>query len=383
MQKKYLMTPGPTSVPTDVLLAQARDVIHHRAPAYAEVLREITARLKKVLGTEGDVVIFGSSGTGAMESSVVNLFSPGDKVVVISVGYFGDRYAAIAEEFGLQVIKLSYQWGSPADPLDLERTLESHPETKGVFITHLDTSTGVENDLEAFGRVTDPRNVALIVDSISGLGSSPLYMDVWNLDVVVSGSQKALMTPPGIAFAGISSRAWNMVERSRLPKFYWSYQKSKDAYNKPIAQNPFTPPVSLLVAFNEALKMAEREGLENMWSRHRLLAEATRGGLRAMGLKLFATGGWGNGVTSVLPPEGVDGGKIVRMMREDFGITIAGGQGDLKGKIFRIGHLGYVDRLDIILTLAALEMTLARLGVEVELGSGVRGAQEVFLKAER
>ncbi|GFP40619.1 pyridoxal-phosphate-dependent aminotransferase family protein, partial [Candidatus Hakubella thermalkaliphila] len=200
--------------------------------------------------------------------------------------------------------------------------------------------------------------------------------------VVVSGSQKAFMAPPGIAFAGISSRAWNMVERSRLPKLYWSYQKSKDAYNKPIPQNPFTPPVSILVAFNKALKMVEKECMENMWSRHRLLAEATRAGLKAMGLKLFAKGGWGNGVTSVLPPEGVDGGKIVRMMREEFGITIAGGQGDLKGKIFRIGHLGYVDRLDIILTLAALEMTLARLGVEVELGSGVRGTQEVFLKAE-
>lgn len=379
MKKSYLMTPGPTPVPTDVLLAGAKDVIHHRAPAFTKLLLDVTEKLKWVLQTKNTVLIINSSGTGAMESAVVNMFSPGDRVLVISTGNFGERFAKISNNYGLDVIKLDYEWGTAAVPADVERELDKDPSIKGVMVTHSETSTGVNNDIKEIARITNSHNTALIVDAISGLGASDLKTDEWGVDVVVAGSQKALMTPPGISFVSISDRAWKMVEESKLPKFYFDYKAARKMLESDSPQTPFTPAITLLVQLSSSLQMIMDDGLENLFARHAMLAKASRAAVKALGLKLLCDEKVAsNSVTPILPPEGIEAGKVIKGMREDFGVTLVGGQGKLKGKIFRIGHCGYFEKLDIILTIAALEMTLKKLGYKFELGSGVKAAEEVF-----
>jgi serine---pyruvate transaminase len=380
MQKKYLMTPGPTPVPAEVMLKMAAPIIHHRTPDFSAAFAEAIVNLKYVFQTEADVLLFACSGTGVMESAIVNCFCAGDTVIVCRNGKFGDRQKKIAEVYGLNVIDLQYGWTEVVQPADVAKALAEHPEARGVIVTQSETSTGVLNDVEAIGKLVGPmEDVVLIVDSITGIGAVECKTDEWNLDVVMTGSQKGLMLPPGLAACTVSKKAWKAYERSTLPKFYFDWM----SYQKNVAKDttPFTPAVTLVLGLNESLKMIREEGLDNVIARHAKLAEATRKGAEALGMKLFAPAeGRGSAVTPVWVPEGVDGKKIVSILKNKYGVTIAGGQDDYVGKIIRIGHLGYFGEFDIITTLAALEMTLAELGYEFTRGAGVIAAETVFME---
>lgn len=379
MQKKYLMTPGPTPVPAEVLLTQAAPMIHHRTPDFSAALMESIEGLKYIFQTENDVVLFASSGTGAMESSIVNCFSPEDTVVVCRNGKFGDRMKQICEVYGLNIIDLKYEWTEVVDPADVATALEENPGVRGVIVTQSETSSGVLSDVKAIGAIVrEYADTVLIVDSITGIGAAECKTDEWGLDVVMTGSQKGLMLPPGLAAVTVSAKAWKAYERSTLPKYYFDWMKYKKNIDK--ETTPFTPAVSLVLGLQVAVKMIRDEGLENTIARHFRLAEATRKGCEALGLKLFAPPeGRGSAVTPVWVPEGVDGKAIVKVMKNTYGVTIAGGQDDYAGRIFRVGHLGYFGEFDIITTLAALEMTLAQLGYEFERGAGIKAAEAVFM----
>jgi aspartate aminotransferase-like enzyme len=379
MQKKYLMTPGPTPVPSEVLLAQARPMIHHRTPDFSAMLMECVEGLKYVFQTTNDVLIFGCSGTGAMESAFVNCFCAGDKVIIARNGKFGDRMVKIAQTYGLEVIDLRYEWTSVVDPGDVAQALQDNPDARGMVVTQSETSSGVLNDVEAIGKlVAGYPDCVLIVDSITGIGAVPCMTDAWGLDVVMTGSQKGLMLPPGLAAVSVSPKAWKAYERSTLPKFYFDWMPYKKNLDK--ETTPFTPAVSLIVGLVESIKMMREETIEGVIARHSRLAEATRRGCEALGMKLFAPPeGRGSAVTPVWVPEGVDGKQIVKIMKNKYGVTIAGGQDDYAGRIFRVGHLGYFGDFDIITTLAALEMTLAELGYDFERGAGIKAAEAVFM----
>ncbi|MDO8880191.1 MAG: alanine--glyoxylate aminotransferase family protein [Coriobacteriia bacterium] len=379
MQKKYLMTPGPTPVPPEVLLTQAAPIIHHRTPDFSAAFAEAIEGLKYVFQTEGDALLFASSGTGVMEAAIANCFCPGDSVIVCRNGKFGDRQKQIAEVYGLNVIDLSYEWTSVVDPADVATALEENPGVRGVIVTQSETSSGVLNDVKSIGAIVrEYPECVLIVDSITGIGAVECRTDEWGLDVVMTGSQKGLMLPPGLAACTVSEKAWRAYERSTLPKYYFDWMKYKKNIEKDTT--PFTPAVSLVLGLVVALKMIREEGLENTIARHSMLAEATRRGCEALGLTLFAPPeGRGSAVTPVWVPEGVDGKKIVSILKNKYGITIAGGQDDYAGRIFRVGHLGYFGVFDIITTLAGLEMTLAELGYAFERGSGIAAAQAVFM----
>jgi aspartate aminotransferase-like enzyme len=380
MRKDYLMTPGPTPVPAEVLLTMAAPIIHHRTPDFSAAFAESIAGLKYVFDTEGDVLLFASSGTGVMEAAIANCFCVGDTVVVCRNGKFGDRQKQIAEVYGLNVVDLHYEWTSVVDPADVATALEENPGVRGVIVTQSETSSGVLNDVKAIGAiVAEYPETVLIVDSITGIGAVECKTDEWGLDVVMTGSQKGLMLPPGLAACTVSKKAWRAYARSTLPKFYFDWMR----YQKNVEKDttPFTPAVSLVLGLNVALKMIREEGLENTIARHSRLAEATRRGCEALGLKLFAPPeGRGSAVTPVWVPAGIDGKAIVKMMKSEYGVTIAGGQDDYAGRIFRVGHLGYFGDFDIITTLAALEMTLAKLGYEFERGSGIKAAESVFME---
>lgn len=383
MAKFYLMTPGPTQVPEEALLAQAKPLIHHRSPAYAELLKEAVKLLAYVFQTRGDVLLLTSSGTGAMESAVANLFSPSDQVLVVSTGKFGERWSEICQAFGLVVVEEKVEWGKPADPALVEKALSVNPEIKGVLVTHSETSTGVVNDIKAMAQYTKDRpNVVLVVDAVSSLGACELRMDEWGLDVVVSGSQKALMVPPGLSFVALSDKAWGFVEKSTLPKYYWDFKKYKKSFEKSVPQSPFTPAIATVLALATSLKLILEEELENVWNRHMVLGRATRAGVKALGLELFSPDDdSSSAVTAILAPPSIDAGEIVKMMRSDHNVWIAGGQANLKGKIFRIGHCGYYTPIDVIVTLSCLERVLLKLGVQIKLGKSLQAAQQVFAKA--
>jgi len=380
MKKKYLMTPGPTPVPPEVLLTQARPIIHHRTPEFDQVVQNCVEGLKYVFQTEkSDVLIFACSGSGVMESSVVNCFCAGDEILIAINGKFGQRMELIAKAYGLEVSVLEYGWQEVVNPLDIAEYLEKHPSTRGVVVTQSETSSGVLNNIEVVGDIVKGYPECIfIVDSITGIGAVDCKTDEWGLDVVMTGSQKGLMLPPGLAAVSVSPKAWAASERSTLPKFYFDWKK----YLKSLAQNttPFTPAVSLMIGLDASLKMMREEGMENVIARHARLAEATRQGVVALGLELFAPAeGRGNAVTPVWVPEGIDGKQLVKIMKTKHGVTIAGGQDDYAGRIIRIGHLGYFDDLDIIVTLAALEMALLELEFDFEAGSGVKAAEAVLM----
>lgn len=380
LNKPYLMVPGPTSVPDRVLQAMHRPVINHRGPQYEDMFRDISTKLQQVFQTKNAVLTFPASGSGAMEAAVVNILSTGDKVLVVSIGVFGDRFAEIAKRFGADVEKLDFPWGQAADPEVLANRLRNDhaQQIKAVFITHNETSTGVTNNIAALAAACADHPALRVVDAVSSMGAVNLEMDAWGLDVVVTGSQKALMIPPGLGFMALSERAWAANAASTMPKFYWDAQAMKKSLGK--GQNPYTPPVSLLYGLQESLTLIQEEGLANIFARHRLLAAGLRTGLKALGLELLADDNAASpGVTAVIAPAGIEAKQIQKMMREQYGITIAGGQKQLENKIFRIGHLGYAVPTDILVVLATLEMTLAKLGARVELGAGVRAAQTVFL----
>jgi len=376
--KKYLLTPGPTPVPERVLLASAKPIIHHRTPEYGQALSEDIEGLRYVMQTKNEVFIFTASGTGAMEACVVNLLSPQDKVLVVNTGAFGRRWVEIIRSFGIEPELIEYPWGKAAKPKDVEKRLRDIPGIKAVFTQSTETSTGVVNDIETIGGIVAETQAVLVVDAVSGLGGQELKTDEWNVDVVASGSQKGLMLPPGLAFVSISRKAWKLVENSKLPKYYWNFK----TYKKSLDENretPYTAAVSLIMGLQESLRMIKEEGLEQILRRHAILASATRAGVEAMDLELFAEAPC-NVVTAVKVPEGIDGERLVEMMREEYGVGIAGGQREYKGKIFRIAHLGYMDRFDVIIGLSALEIALSKLGYRIEIGKGIAAAEREFLK---
>ncbi|MBI4261513.1 MAG: alanine--glyoxylate aminotransferase family protein [Actinobacteria bacterium] len=375
---EILMAPGPTPVPPEVFLAQGSPLVYHRGPGYGALLRGVTEDLRRLFRTEGDVLVFTSSGTGGLESAVANLFSPGDRVVVPVAGYFGERFAGIARAYRLDVRTIDYEWGREVRAEDVAEAVAEAP-TKGVLVQHSETSTGVVHDVEAIGRVTREAGVLLAVDAVSSLGAVPFEADAWGIDVAVSGSQKALSATPGLAFVAISERAWDAHREATSPRFYFDWSLYKESYDLPNPENPFTPAISLMQGLAAALRLYYQDGVEAVLERHRLLSSAVKEGIRALGLDLFGEGlerAWA--VTSVRAPDGIDGNQLVARVRADHGIILAPGQGPLKGKVFRIGHLGYYQPTDILRCLAALEMTLADMGFPVKRGSGVAAAQEVL-----
>jgi serine---pyruvate transaminase len=379
MQKKYLMTPGPTPVPSEVLLAQARPMIHHRTPDFSAMLMEVVDGLKYVFQTTNDVLVFACSGTGAMESAFANCFCAGDTVIVARNGKFGDRMVKLAKTYGLVVVDLKYEWTETVKVADVEAALNADPGARGVVVVQSETSSGVLNDVEAIGKiVAGYDDCVFIVDSITGIGAVPCMTDEWKLDVVMTGSQKGLMLPPGLAAVSVSPKAWKAYERGNLPRFYFDWGPYRKNLEK--QTTPFTPAVSLVIGLAESIKLMREETIEGIIDRHSRLAEATRRGCEALGLKLFAPPeGRGSAVTPVWVPEGVDGKQIVKIMKNKYGVTIAGGQDEYEGRIFRVGHLGYFGDFDIITTLAALEMTLAELGYDFERGAGIIAAEAVFM----
>jgi len=378
MRKNYLLTPGPTPLPPEVCEAQARPIIHHRTPQFQAVLKEVEEGLKYVFQTANDVFILTSSGTGAMEAAVVNLLSPGDAAITIQGGKFGERWTEICKSYGINTEVIDVQWGKAVDPKEIEKRLKANPKIKAVFATLCETSTGVTNDIEAIGAVVRGTAAALVVDAISGLGAIDLKTDAWSVDVCVSGSQKGLMLPPGLAFLSTSEKAWALVLESKCPKYYFDLKEAKSALDK--TDTAYTPAISLVMALNESLKMMRQDGMVNIFSRHKKMADAVRSAMKALGLELFAPTAASDVVTSVKVPAGVDGEKLVKTMRDTFGVTIAGGQSELKGKVFRIAHMGYIEEFDIIVGIACLEKVLAQMGYKFSLGAGLKAAQEVFLK---
>ncbi|MHB9111276.1 MAG: pyridoxal-phosphate-dependent aminotransferase family protein [Thermoleophilia bacterium] len=379
MIKKFLMTPGPTQIPSEVLLASAQPIIHHRTGAYSDLFARVNENLKYVYQTQNEVISFASSGTGAMESAVVNLCSPGDKVLIASCGKFGERWRDLSQVYGLDYDYREYEWGTPVVHGDIEAALTADPAIKVVFVTHSETSTGAVNDMEAIGAAVARSDAVLVSDSISGMGSAEIRTDAWGIDVVVSGSQKALMIPPGLAFVSVSAKAWSLVENSTLPKYYFDWTKARKALAQDKPTTAFTPAVSLVVGLDKALSMIREEGLENLFQRHITLGRATRAAVRGLGLTLFSPDDDRcSSVTAVRVPDGIDDGKLRTLTRDKYGVQLAGGQGPVKGKIFRIGHCGYYNYTDIIVAITALELALKELGHPVELGSGVSKAQAVF-----
>jgi len=375
MRKYRLMSPGPTPVPEQVLLRMADTIIHHRTPQFQAVLKDVHATIKKVFRTENPVFILSSSGTGAMETSVVNLLSKGDKALVINGGKFGERFGEICGAYGVEVIGYDVKWGEAADPAVVAGLLKENHGIKVVYGTLCETSTGVVNDIKEIGKVVSATDAVLVVDAISGLSADEIRPDEWGVDVVVGGSQKGLMLPPGLAFLSLSPKAEKLAEVSDLPKYYFDIKAIKKAYMKD--DTPWTPAISLIMGLDSVLDRMLDEGLENVLARHARLAHATREAVKAIGLELFS-GRPSNAVTSVKVPEGIDGGALVKKMRDEQGVTIAGGQAALKGNIFRIAHLGYMDEYDTITALAGVEIVLSQLGYDVELGKGVGKAQELL-----
>jgi aspartate aminotransferase-like enzyme len=375
-EKRYLMTPGPTPAPPEVLAAIAQPVLHHRGPDYKKLYAECLGRLREIFRTESEVLLFGGSGTGAMESAVANLCSPGDPVLVASSGYFGERWARIAAAYGAEVDHLRYAWGDVPAPDDVAGRLRERQAT-AVFLTQSETSTGVVIDLQPFAAAAREAGALSIVDAISSLGAVPLETDAWGIDVVASGAQKALMTPPGLAMVSASEAAWQACGRSTSPRFYFDWELTRKGQASLDA--PVTPPVSLVAGLNVALKLLLEEGLESAFERHVRLGRACREGIKALGLELFSPDEDGSAVvTAVRAPEGVDSDELVLLLRDRHGVTLAPGQGELKGKIFRIGHIGYYDVFDITTALAAVELALVELGADVERGVAVTRALEAF-----
>ncbi len=378
MKKDYLLTPGPTPLPPPVSLAMAKPIIHHRTPQFQEILKEASQGLKWAFQTANDVFIISSSGTGAMEAAVVNLLSCGDTALVVQGGKFGERWTEIARAYGINVEVLDVEWGKAVNPAEISARLKANPQIKAVFATLCETSTGVDNDIQAIAATVKETPAVLVVDAISGLGAVDLKTDAWGVDVVVSGSQKGFMLPPGLGFISLGARAWKLVESAKSSRYYLDLRKAKKALDK--NDTPFTSSITLIIALNEALKIMQQDGLENIFKRHRVMADATRAALLALGLELFAPTAASNGVTAAKVPAGIDGEKLVKTMRDTYGVTIAGGQAELKGKVIRIAHMGFITESDIIMGLSCLEKVLTQMGYKFNLGAGVKAAEEIFLK---
>ena len=380
MKKKYLLAPGPTPVPETVSLEMAAPMVHHRTPQFSKIFGEAAEDAKYLFQTKQDVIILASTGTGGMESCITNLFSPGDKVLVINGGKFGERWGKISESYGLKPVYINVEWGQAVDPKEVKAALDKDKDIRAVLVQASETSTAVAHPIEALSKLTRDRDdILLVVDGITGVGVFPLPMDEWGIDAIVTGSQKALELPPGLALVALSEKAWKFADQSKCPHFYFDLKKERK--NLADKTSAYTPAVSLVIGLRAVLKSLKEEGLENVHKRHNRLARATRAAAKALGLKLVAPDASADSLTGVFVPEGIDGGKIVKSLRDDFGVTLAGGQDQWKGKVIRIAHLGYVDTFDTIVAISAIEMALKKFGHAVELGKGVAAAQEILLEA--
>jgi aspartate aminotransferase-like enzyme len=379
MLKRYLLAPGPTPVPSEVLLAMSAPIIHHRSPDFIPVLDSAKKGLQWLYQTKKNVLILCSTGTGGMVGAVNNFFNKGDRVIVINGGKFGERWIKICQAYGLKVEEITVEWGYSVKPEIVEDRLKKNQGIKGVFVQASETSTGVYHDIKALASIVKKYDDTLfIVDAISALVAHDLRTDEWGIDIMVGGSQKGLMLPPGIAFVSVSEKAWVKAETSKLPKFYFNFKKERENLAK--NQTSFTSPVTLIIGLNESLKMLQAEGLKNVFKRHEKLATAMRKSVQALGLELYSKESPSNAITAIMTPPGIDGQAVYKNLREKYGITAAGGQGKAKGKIFRVAHLGYTDRFDVIIAIAGIEMVLKGLGYQVKLGTGVASAEELLLE---
>lgn len=375
MLKRYLLAPGPTMVPEKVLLDMAMPIIHHRTSEFSKIFGEVREKLQSVFGTSEDVLILSGSGTAAMEAAVVNTLSPRDKVLIVNAGKFGQRWKEIAKSFDLDVVTIDLTWGFSVKASQIEEKLIEHPDIKAVLIQASETSTTTSHPIKEIAEIVSLReDTILIVDGITSVGVEETKMDEWKVDIIVSGSQKAFMLPPGLSFIALSKKAWKKCETSKLPKYYLNLKKELKSQRE--NTTAWTPAVSLVVGLNTALDMMLKEGLENVYKRQFLCAEATRIAVRALGFELLSKGIPSNAATGIMLPENFDGGKFVKFMREKMGVTFAGGQDHLKGKILRISHIGYHDVFDTIIGITALEMGLKRFGYDLEYGQGVKSAEQ-------
>lgn len=376
--RERLFTPGPTQLPERVQVAMSNPLIHHRGSEFKKIFEKVTDDLKYFFQTHGDVIALTTSGTGAMEACVVNFLSRDDVVLTVSGGKFGERWGQLCQTYGTEVHTIEVPWAEAVNPSEIKSFLEKHTNVSAVLLTHSETSTGVAADVETIAKIIREHSDALfIVDSITSAGVLPFKMDEWGIDVAVTGSQKGLMIPPGLAVVAFNERAWKKAQESDIPKFYFDLKKEKSAQTN--STTAWTPGITLFMGLREALKMIREQGLENMWAKYALLAHATRQGVRAMGLELFAKKP-SDSLTAVKIPASIDGLKFIRHLREKYGIIVAGGQAHLKGKIFRVAHMGYYDSMDMISMASALELTLADFGWNFEHGSGVYAVQKIFMK---
>lgn len=378
MIKHYLLSPGPTPIPNEVALAMSETMIHHRTPQFNHIFDQARQGLKKLFGTKNDVLILASSGTGAMEASVANLFSPGDKVLVINGGKFGERWLNIANAFGLSPIELEVEWGQAVKVDTVEKQMKAHPDLKGVMIQASETSTTVLHPVKEIAKLTK-NGPLFLVDGVTAVGVVSIPLDEWGLDVLVTGSQKAMMLPPGLGFIALSDRAWERTKQAKLPRFYFDLNLERKNQQK--GSGAFTPAVSLIFGARASLEMMQREGLDRVYARHARMSRATRAAATALGLKLLAPDSPSPAATGVYLPDGIDADQVLDYLRDHMNITLAEGQDQLKGKVIRIAHVGYMGAFDVITAVAALEMVLRKFGVELPFGKGVAAAQEVLMES--
>jgi len=379
MIKQYLLSPGPTPIPNEVALAMSRTMIHHRTPEFGESFNEARQGLKTLFGTNSDVLMFASSGTGAMEAAVANLFSPADKVLVVNGGKFGERWLRISQAFGLEIVEIKVAWGKAVTLSQVKQQLDAHPDIKGILLQASETSTTVLHPVREIAELIGDNGPLLVVDGVTAVGVLPVPMDVWGIDVLVTGSQKALMLPPGLAFIGLSERAWAKTRDAKSSRFYFDLQLEKKGQTK--GSTAFTPAVSLIFGLCAALQMIQKEGLDRVYARHERMARATREAAVALGLRLLAPDHPSPAATGIYVPEGTDGDELLDYLRARMGITFAEGQDHLQGKIIRIAHVGHMGAFDVIVAISALEMAFKKFGLPVTLGQGVAAAQNVLMEA--
>lgn len=381
MVKPRLLTPGPTPIPERVQQAMARPIVYHRGAEIAALVKEVNEGLRRVFPTEGDILLFAASGTGAMEAAVVNLMRRGDRALVIRAGKFGERWGEVCQAFGVEVVPLDLPWGSSVDPGRVADRLEADPTIRAAFATQSETSTGGLHDVEGIGGAMRGSQALLIVDAVSSIGAHPLPPEAWGVDCVITASQKGLMTPPGVGIVTLGRRAWEAVERSDLPKHYWSFRMTKGALEKG-GSTPATPATTLLMGLREALAMIHEEGVENVWGRHARHASAVRAGAEAVGLKVFPQRP-SNALTALLLPDGVDARDLAGRMKSRYGIVVGEGLDRLAGRLIRLSNLGYVDDLDVVATVSALEMTLKDMGWASRPGAGAEAAERVLTEMKQ
>ena len=358
---EHLRIPGPTPCPSEALQAMSKQMINHRGPEFGQILNEVTDKLKQLFQTKGDVFLLTGSGTGGLEAAIVNTLSPGDRVLSVTVGVFGERFASIAEQFGAEIIPLRFEWGKAADADAVRQALHTDPKIKAVLVTHNETSTGVTNDLASISSVVKEFDKLLLVDAISSLGSIDLPVDDWHCDIAVTGSQKGWMAPPGLAMVSVNQEAWQAHSTAKMPRFYWDFAKAKSYLER--GQTPWTPALSIVFALSVSLGMMLQEGLPNIIARHARVAKAARDGVKSLGLSLFADEKYAsNTVTAVAASDGLDIKKMRKIMSEEHQVVLSGGQQRLDGKIFRIGHLGWVTEDDIKAVISALKVVLPQAG---------------------